>query len=81
MRSRVACFSKGIYGLPGGTCDMKRIISMGLIFIIIVTLAACSAKGDSPRLLTKEGIAPYELSEGEKYVVQSFGSVRMRRRP
>jgi hypothetical protein len=52
---------------------MKRLISAGLLFIIIVTLTACSGKADSPKLLTKEGIAPYELSESENYILQSFG--------
>lgn len=52
---------------------MKRLISVGLLFIMIVTLTACSGKADSPKLLTKEGIAPYELSESENYILQSFG--------
>lgn len=52
---------------------MKRLISAGLLFIMIVTLTACSGKADLPKLLTKEGIAPYELSENENYILQSFG--------
>lgn len=52
---------------------MKKFISAGLLFIMITTLAACSGKSDSPKLLTKEGIAPYTLSESEKYILQSFG--------
>lgn len=51
----------------------KRIFSLILIFIIIMTLVACSNKKDLPKLLTEEGIAPYELSESEKYILQSFG--------
>ncbi len=38
-----------------------------------MTLVACSDKSDSLKLLTKEGIMPYELSESEKYILQSFG--------
>lgn len=52
----------------------KRMFSLILIFIIIImSLVACSNKTDSPKLLTEEGIAPYELSESEKYILQSFG--------
>lgn len=52
---------------------MKRLISAGLLFIMIVALVACSGKADSPKLLAKEGIAPYELSESENYILRSFG--------
>ena len=52
---------------------MKRFISAVLLIMMIVTLSACSSKTDSPKLLSKEGIAPYELSESEKYILQSFG--------
>lgn len=51
----------------------KKIFLLILIFIIIMTLAACSNKEDSPKFLTEEGIAPYEFSESEKYILQSFG--------
>lgn len=51
----------------------KRLFSLMLIFIIVMALAACSNNTDSPKLLTKEGIMPYELSESEKYILQSFG--------
>lgn len=52
---------------------MKKFISAGLLFLMIATLVACSGKVDSPKHLTKEGIAPYALSESEKYILQSFG--------
>lgn len=52
---------------------MKKIFLLILIFIIIMTLVACSNKEDLPKLLIEEGIAPYELSESEKYILQSFG--------
>lgn len=38
-----------------------------------MSLITCSKKTDSPKFLTKEGIIPYESSESEKYVLQSFG--------
>lgn len=52
---------------------MKKFISATLLIMMIVTLSACSNKSDSPKLLSKEGIAPYELSESEKYILRSFG--------
>ena len=51
----------------------KRLFSLILIFTIVMALVACSNKTDLPKLLTKEGIIPYELSESEKYILQSFG--------
>ena len=50
-----------------------RFFSLILIFTIVTALVACSNKTDSPKLLTKEGIIPYELSKSEKYILQSFG--------
>ena len=53
---------------------MKRKILFPLILIIIaMVIVACSNTTDSPKLLTKEGITPYDLSESEKYILQSFG--------
>ena len=51
---------------------MKRLISAMILFILMVTLTACSSKADLPKVLSKEGISPYELSESEKYILQSF---------
>lgn len=50
-----------------------RFFLLILIFTILTALVACSNKTDSPKLLTKEGIIPYELSKSEKYILQSFG--------
>lgn len=52
---------------------MKRLFSLIIIFAIAMALVACSNKTDSPKLLTKVGVAPYELSESEKHILQSFG--------
>ncbi|MEG2930173.1 MAG: hypothetical protein RR825_00175 [Ruthenibacterium sp.] len=52
---------------------MRKFISAGLLIIMLAMLGACSGNADAPRLLSKEGIAPYELSESEKYILQSFG--------
>ncbi len=51
---------------------MKRLIAAVLLLSMIVTLAACSRGSDLPKTLAKEGIAPYELSDSEKYILQSF---------
>ena len=51
---------------------MKRLISAMLLLTLTVTLTACSGKADLPNGLNKEGISPYELSEEEKYLLQSF---------
>ncbi|MDD4729283.1 MAG: hypothetical protein PHN55_11110 [Dysgonamonadaceae bacterium] len=52
---------------------MKRLFSLFLICAIAMALVACSNETDTPKLLTIEGIAPYELSESENYILQSFG--------
>ncbi len=52
---------------------MRKFISTVLLIMMIMTLGACSSKTDSPKFLSKEGLEPYELSESEKYVLQSFG--------
>lgn len=41
--------------------------------MILLTITACSDKTDAPWMLSKEGIAPYELTERETYLLQSFG--------
>ncbi len=51
---------------------MKRCISVMILFSLMLTLTACSSKADLPKVLSKEGISPYELSESEKYILQSF---------
>lgn len=52
---------------------MKRFLSLILILTVLMSLIACSDKTSSPKLSDKEGISPYELSDSEKYIVQSFG--------
>ncbi|WMJ77488.1 MULTISPECIES: hypothetical protein [unclassified Sedimentibacter] len=51
----------------------ERFFLLILIVTIAMALVACSNKATLPKLLTKEGIVPYELSENEKYILQSFG--------
>lgn len=52
---------------------MKRLISAVLLIMTVVMLGACSSETDRAKRLSKEGIAPYELSESEKYLLRSFG--------
>lgn len=47
---------------------MKKLFTAMVLFIFIVTVAACSSKADLPKVLSKEGISPYELSESEIYI-------------
>lgn len=51
---------------------MKRGIWATLLFALTAALTACSGRSDAPKLLDREGIAPYELSESETYILQSF---------
>ncbi len=51
---------------------MKRMTSAMLVFVLMVLLTACSGRVDLPKAVSKEGITPYELSENEKYILQSF---------
>lgn len=52
---------------------MKKVTLPVIIILLIVTLIGCTKKTDEPNFLDEEGIAPYELSESEKYILQSFG--------
>lgn len=52
---------------------MKKLVLLAILVLLITTLVGCSKKSDEPKFLDKEGIAPYELSESEKYMLQSFG--------
>lgn len=55
----------------------KRLSIILLIIIMTVFLAGCSVKGlnrtNSPIELSKEGIAPYKLTEREKYLLLTLG--------
>ncbi|MFA5522820.1 MAG: hypothetical protein WDA24_00530 [Tissierellales bacterium] len=52
---------------------MRKYFLIILIVVMIMTLTACSGNKDTPKLLNKEGIAPYELTARESYLLQSFG--------
>jgi hypothetical protein len=51
---------------------MKRLVAVMLLIAMIAALSACSNRSDAAFTLSKEGIAPYALSKGEKYILQSF---------
>lgn len=52
---------------------LKKIIFAIILFSMAAALSACSGKEEVPKLLNKEGIAPYELSQSEHYVLEMFG--------
>lgn len=52
---------------------MKRLFLAANILMMVLILAACGNKTNSSKQLDKEGIAPYELSKSENYILQSFG--------
>lgn len=52
---------------------MKKFISIFLLIVMIGVLSACTNNKDTPKILDKEGIAPYELTERDAYLLQSFG--------
>ena len=52
----------------------KRGIAAVLLLSIMVTLVACTGESGVPSsTFDQEGIAPYALSDSEKYLLQSFG--------
>ena len=52
---------------------MKKIITTLLMVIMMLSLASCSEKPNSIKVLDKEGIAPYDLSDEGEDILQSFG--------
>ena len=52
---------------------MKKIFCFLVIFIVLMSLSACSEKSNNAAFLDKEGIAPYDLSEDGEYILQAFG--------
>lgn len=52
---------------------MKKTILVVFVLTIAMTLAACSRKIDMSKIYDEVGLAPYELSEGERDLLQSFG--------
>ncbi len=54
---------------------MKKRLSLILLLITVLLLAACSSQKNEnvPKHLSQEGIAPYELTEREKYLLQALG--------
>lgn len=52
---------------------MKKTILIVLVCLLLVCMAACSAQNSLADGLSKEGVAPYELSENERNVLGAFG--------
>lgn len=51
---------------------MKRTILAVTLAGCLALLTACAGSGELPRLPAKEGVAPYELSESEQYILEAF---------
>lgn len=51
---------------------VTRIISSLLLIGILAMATGCADKTALPKLPKEEGIAPYELTKGESYVLQAF---------
>lgn len=52
---------------------MRKIFTIFLVMALTTVLSACSNNTDSPKLLSKEGVAPYDLSESDTYLLESLG--------
>lgn len=52
---------------------MKKSLTLVLMLTLTIMLAACSNNTGETKSLSKEGIAPYELSESDTYLLQSLG--------
>lgn len=52
---------------------MKKFFLLFLVIVLAIVFSACSNNTDIPKLVSKEGIAPYELSESDTYLLESFG--------
>lgn len=51
---------------------MKKFFAIVLTITMIMTVSACSNDTGAAKLLDKEGVAPYELSENDTYLLQSL---------
>lgn len=52
---------------------MRKFLTIFLVMVLTIVLSACSNNTDSPKILNKEGVAPYELSESDTYLLTSLG--------
>lgn len=52
---------------------MKKYFTIFFTIALVVAFSACSSKADVSTSLRKEGIAPYELSDRDAYLLQAIG--------
>lgn len=52
---------------------MRKFFTLFSVIILTLVLSACSNNTDTPNILRKEGVAPYELSESDIYLLESLG--------
>ena len=51
---------------------MKKFFALALVITTLAVFVSCSNKTEVVKLLDKEGIAPYELSEHDTYLLQAL---------
>jgi len=56
-----------------GAMKMKRLFTICLITILLIVLTACSSKTGTTKILSKEGVAPYALSESDTDLLRLLG--------
>lgn len=52
---------------------MRKFFIIFLVIGLTIALSACSNNTGIPKLLSKEGVAPYDLSESDTYLLESLG--------
>lgn len=52
---------------------MRKFITIFLVIVLTIVFSACSNNTVAPKLLSKEGVAPYKLSESDTYLLKSLG--------
>ncbi|WP_211263245.1 hypothetical protein [Lysinibacillus contaminans] len=52
---------------------IRKFFTIFLVIVSTIVFSACSNNTDIPKSLSKEGVAPYELSESDTYLLESLG--------
>lgn len=52
---------------------MRKFFTLFSVIILTFVLSACSNNSENEKILSKEGVAPYELSESDTYLLESLG--------
>ncbi|HIW34538.1 MAG TPA: hypothetical protein IAA29_17320 [Candidatus Paenibacillus intestinavium] len=54
---------------------MKKVFTIVLTIAMVMTISSCSNDTGTQKLLDKEGVAPFELSENDTFLLQSLALV------